>query len=288
MNTINNELYFDVGNNNYLSNMYNNVKFQYCGKEQRKAGHAFHSEEHEDYVICVIVSGNGILTYDEQSGKLDQGDAFLVCPGEKYIYTPLSQSLSTRVWLVFSGKGIEVLLGQMGFSRENRIVNLSSTSNIETMIDEILCSKEMSVIDELKRQSSFYSILASLIKFSQGKIEVKEEKIESLYVKKAIELIETNYSKKLKVQDIANQIGINRSYLTNLFKKTIGTSPQNYLIDCRLEKSAQLLRETQNSMVDIALEVGYSDSLAYSKAFKQKYGMSPSEYRKKSILKIVE
>ena len=84
---------------------------------------------------------------------------------------------------------------------------------------------------------------------------------------------------KIKIDDIADFIGISRSHLTGSFKKEMGVSPQEYLINFRLEKAASLLRSSKEQINIIAYQCGYEDSLSFSKAFKQKFGMSPKSFR---------
>ena len=56
-------------------------------------------------------------------------------------------------------------------------------------------------------------------------------------------------------------------------------SPQEFLINYRLEKAAQMLQETRDPIGSIATAVGYSDPLAFSKAFRKKFNTTPSDYR---------
>ena len=94
--------------------------------------------------------------------------------------------------------------------------------------------------------------------------------------------IKFNYS-TIKVNDIANYIGINRSYLTTLFKKKLNVSPQQYLVTFRLQKAAELLKTTNMNITEIADAIGYESPLTFSKMFKQTYGVSPLHYRKLDI-----
>ena len=86
--------------------------------------------------------------------------------------------------------------------------------------------------------------------------------------------------KPLKISDIAKKLNLNRSYLYKIFKEETGYSLKDYLIQIRMEKSADLLTSTTFHISEIANAVGFPDALAFSKAFKKHFGQSPSHYRR--------
>ncbi|MBO7217085.1 MAG: helix-turn-helix transcriptional regulator, partial [Clostridia bacterium] len=73
---------------------------------------------------------------------------------------------------------------------------------------------------------------------------------------------------------------MNRSYISSVFKEKYGISPKHYLLNHRMNMAATLLQQ-QNRVNATAAAVGYSDTFIFSKAFKNYYGVSPSEYSKK-------
>jgi AraC-like DNA-binding protein len=99
-----------------------------------------------------------------------------------------------------------------------------------------------------------------------------------VYVNHALDYIRKNYD-TIRVTDVARYIGINRSYLTNIFKKKMGVSPQEYLLQYRLDKGSKLLLETRMSIQEVAQKIGYDNPLTFSKMFKSVYGVSPRNYR---------
>ena len=103
----------------------------------------------------------------------------------------------------------------------------------------------------------------------------------NLYVEKAVEFIRNNYSNEILVSDIARYVCINRSYLYTLFQKYLHTSPQDYLSSCRITRALELLSYTDLSIETVAFSCGYRNAEVFTKAFRQKQGMTPSAYRKK-------
>ena len=103
------------------------------------------------------------------------------------------------------------------------------------------------------------------------------------YVQKAINCINAEYINGITIQQVADRLNINRSYLSDLFKKRMGISPQKYLIQLRLEKAAELLTVYGQSPSTAGISVGYPDLYHFSKIFKKHFGVSPREYQKLNI-----
>lgn len=100
-------------------------------------------------------------------------------------------------------------------------------------------------------------------------------------VKKAMEFIHANYSRKLYLKDIADAIPISRCECCRSFQKIIRQSPVDYLITYRVQMAQYLLSHTSKSVLDIALETGFSNSSHLTRMFRRQLHCTPLEYRKK-------
>ena len=89
-----------------------------------------------------------------------------------------------------------------------------------------------------------------------------------------------HYAEALTLESMAVQFNYSSSYLSRMFQKYAGINFKDYLLGIRLEHAVRDLEETDNQIVDIALENGFPNSKAFSNAFREKYGVLPSEYRK--------
>ena len=88
-----------------------------------------------------------------------------------------------------------------------------------------------------------------------------------------------NYDKPVDFSAIADMQAISGSYLTRLFHDRVGTSPSKYLTDYRMRQAKKLLLDSQLSVKEIAVRVGYPDPFHFSKSFKNVFGVSPAQYR---------
>jgi len=101
-------------------------------------------------------------------------------------------------------------------------------------------------------------------------------------ITKALNYIKNENKKSdITIDDVATHAGFSTDYFNRIFFAHTGFNIMEYVRFSRLKKAAHLLRGTNNDILDIALDCGYEAHESFSRAFKNQYGMSPSEYRKK-------
>ena len=98
-------------------------------------------------------------------------------------------------------------------------------------------------------------------------------------VKKAEAYIEQRMSEDLSLEDVAEAINVSSFYLSRLFKEVKGENYINYLTDLRMKKARELLKNPRISIKEISSEVGFNDQNYFSRIFKNKFGMTPTEFR---------
>lgn len=117
------------------------------------------------------------------------------------------------------------------------------------------------------------------LSFSDRLVRARNTSSRSI-VEEAKEYIYAHYAEEeLSLDDICRELGVSGSYFSSIFKKETGTSFIGFLTECRMEKAARLLLETEEKNYVIAGQVGYADPNYFSYVFKRKFGVSPSKYR---------
>ena len=107
----------------------------------------------------------------------------------------------------------------------------------------------------------------------------QQEKKEEYVVKKAQEYMEKHCSEQLLLSDIAAQFHLHPDYFSSLFKKQLDMTVRDYILQLRMTKAKELMKDSSLKLLDIALAVGYEDAAHFNRAFKNVTGVSPSMYR---------
>lgn len=120
-----------------------------------------------------------------------------------------------------------------------------------------------------------------LVKISSDIRENSSLANESVGIKKALNYINKNYSKEITMAMVSNEVSLNYSYFSHVFKEHVGDNFINYLRKVRIDKAKELLETTDLKIYEVAEKVGYYDSKQFAKMFRKVSGLSPLEYREK-------
>jgi len=255
----------------------------YCGREICRSGHRFGPNRRHFHLIHFIKDGKGTLDIAGRHFELKKGDAFWLPPGEEAWYEADKDNPWTYFWIGFDGLGAGVCVGRSGFTSDKPTISIPDlTDEACELIDKMLDANQLTYSNNLKRNSLLEWLFGVLIFDAEQKDNSESTYAYSgaVYAQYARNYIDLNYTEQIRVTELADFIGVNRSYLTNSFKQLMGISIQDYIIGLRISHARHLLRETDHKINTIAQMVGYDDVLSFSKIFKIKTGMSPNSYRK--------
>jgi len=101
------------------------------------------------------------------------------------------------------------------------------------------------------------------------------------HIGRALELIHRAPEKPWSVAALASEVGMSRSAFAERFRALVGRTPVSYLADWRLQKALALLDGSRRTVQQVAADTGYLSAAAFSRAFSGKFGLSPSDYRRR-------
>jgi len=254
-----------------------------CGTQKCPPGHYFGPGSRPDYHLHFILDGEGYYHVNQQKYHLKRGQLF-VCPANTTVYY-YADVLSPWYysWVSFNGAKAVDYLKRADFDNQHLIRNSNiPPERFTALIQEMLKANQLTTANELKRIGYLYQLITLLMdsnNASVNQIYNHYDYSSDTYIEHARQYIAVNYNSSIHISDVAAYIGINRSYLCNVFKEKLNMSPQEYLIHFRMNKAKELLSATAYDVKSIAGQVGYKDALAFSKAFKRTVGLAPTEYR---------
>lgn len=251
----------------------------FCGMQECTPLYSYGPAIRDNFLIHYCIKGKGTYFVKNQKYKIQQGDAFLILPGEVTFYQADEDDPWTYVWIGFDGLKSTIYLSRCGLDKNHLTTHCDEVSTLTGIIEDIIAHNTLSYSNELYIQGKLFEFFSYFS--ASANIEYKTElKHENVHVNKAIEFIQKNYQNSFTVNDIANYVGLNRSYFSSIFQKQLHMSPQQFLLKFRITKACEMLSNTDLSINSISYSCGYANQLAFSKAFRKVTRNSPSSYRK--------
>lgn len=100
-----------------------------------------------------------------------------------------------------------------------------------------------------------------------------------LQIPEVIGYIEKNYSKPISLDELVDISGLSRRSFSRVFESSMGCTPISHLIELRISRACELLKNTERSITEIAFDVGFNDSNYFARQFRKTLNVSPSTYR---------
>ena len=249
--------------------------FFYQEKEQ---GFLFPGESHPMAELTYVDQGALHSVAEGQDLLLKQGDMVIYGPGQWHMQYADIGVAPRFVTISFELTGVEMSLLM------NR--KFTAPQNVVTLLQNML--REQERMDEYSNDiilSQLNLLLLMLLRETAspkgGKLQTSNAiHSENEIIRQAQQYISSHIREKLSVPLVARQVDVSPSYLTALFHKNLQISPGEYIRRIKLQESKQMIRENNLNFTEIAAELQYSTVHHFSRQFKEKFGITPTEYAK--------
>ena len=249
--------------------------FFYQEKEQ---GFLFSGESHPMPELTYVDQGSLHSVADGQDQLLKQGDLVIYAPNQWHMQYADVDVAPRFVTITFDvqGDGLSALLNRK-FTASRHVVELlrqmlREHERLDSYSHDMIISQLNMLLLELLREAS----QPSNVKLQTSNAIHSENEI----IRKAQQYISTHIREKLSVPLVARQVDVSTSYLTALFHKNLQISPGEYIRRIKLQESKQMIRENDLNFTEIAAALQYSTVHHFSRQFKEKFGITPTEYAK--------
>ncbi len=248
---------------------------------------------HEEIEFIVVTSGEMELVVELEKIVIKKGEGIFINSGRLHSCSDYNNSNCTIKSFVFHPRFIygetTSILYQKYF---HSLLQEASTDFLyleNKLCEEILKAHEIleeNFAYEILLQGSLSEIMIEVLKLVKNlkKPSTSKERKILARCKKMVLFIRENYNKEITLLDIGNSGGVKESECLRTFKMVLNISPIKYLKNTRLENAELLIKTTTFPIIDISLDCGFSDTSYFTKSFKEKYKMTPSEYRKNNFI----
>ena len=253
---------------------------------------------HDEMELIYIKKGMGLITVDFREYKVTGPTLVLILPGQLHSIDQLDEETMEYENIIFSPN--------MLVSRQNDVTAtdfllplMTGKITVPTVFTPVYPYYEdviapIDACDEIgktKPQGYELYVKSQLFQFffilnnrcrnlnTTGKNKKALDKM-----KIVLKYIENNYMLKITIADIADAVGFSESHFMRYFKETMGTSFVEYLRDYRLTIASRLLTSSESSILNIAAETGFENLSYFNRVFKEKYKMTPRQFRQESHL----
>lgn len=224
--------------------------------------------------LYYIKSGNGYLKQGEKIIELKSGNIYLI---------PASTTFS------YGCEYLEKIFFHISITKTEKYDLLSDIKTILSLPfseNEYNAMKKLylsdNYIDKLTLKTIIYKTLSDFAdKYHFSNVPIKAY---SEHVKRTMNYIHKHTKINLSVKDISKQLFISESKIRKTFKEEVGVTVGEYIDDLVFIKAKKLLKKKYILIGEISEKLGFCDQFYFSRRFKEKFGKTPSEYRKETII----
>ena len=257
---------------------YEDLRLYEIGIQRCAPSYSFGPIIRDRYILHYVFEGEGVLRIDDKELKVKSNSFFLLPPDVLVQYQADEKNPWQYAWIHFHGFKSTEIVKSIGMTRKEPVyVPIEENSQLKDAVINLIMYKE----NEYACIGYMYILFDKMNRWTRHVEKKAGTNLRTMnYMREAIQYINTKYCESIMVQQIADHCGVDRAYLSKIFKYATGKTLQEYLIQFRIKRAKQLLKDTDLSVKYVSYSVGYNDPVTFSKVFKKQEGVSPSVWRK--------
>lgn len=258
-----------------MQNIFREIRTEVTFKHRHNANFIAHI--HDDIELCFVINGSGTAICNGKRYPLTNNSLFIAFPYQIHQYVDFVDG--EYVFLIIKPSRL-LTLGDIFLQNDSTcaVVDFKKTD------DDNLINLLFTALNEYERDGYSVVIDAYLTTFFVKllkHLKLQKKQTSSDVVLQIIDYCLKNYKEPLSVDDVASALNISRSSVSHIFSSRLAISFNDYVNSLRLSDAVKLLKNSNDSVTDIASKVGFGTIRTFNRAFLKQYGMSPTDFRKK-------
>lgn len=241
---------------------------------------------HSDIEVFCVMEGNAQFVLEGKQFVLRKDDFLVINVDKNHSYSSEEDLLVARMHISYSELSTMMKKSMIFFWCNTALEVTEATDELRRVIKKIIAEQYREQGQNVIYLRSLYyemlNILSSdfLLNKDDSHFEEEAHKFDSRK-HEIVEYIRLNFDKQISLEDLSKQLYLSYAYLSKFIKRQFGMGFAEYLNGVRLSFAASQLLHSDQSAARIAMESGFASSAAMNKAFREKYDMTPTEYRRK-------
>ncbi len=233
-------------------------------------------ESAEIYVLEYVISGSGTVEVDGQVFHPTAGDVYLLPRGSRQHYYASREDPFHKIWMNVGGDLCPQLLRLYGLSGKYHFEGIDLRQQFERFLD-ICRDRSTDQAEQWDRCSRiFLEIVQGLSR------HIAQKPVTNACAAQARDFCDRSLYRKIAVRDVAKHVGLSVSQLNRLFRLSYDCTVYAYILSGKISIAKTLLSGTSMPVSEIAFLLKFADEHYFTNIFKQKTGLTPTQYRKGS------
>jgi AraC-like DNA-binding protein len=238
----------------------------------------------QEYQMVYLANGKGIFEMENvEPFAVSAGTLILLFPNVWHRYRPLETTGWEEFWVGFNGHYAEYLMRQDCFNPQKPLLNIGFNAEFLHIFIRLIDTVKYEGVAFTQISSCLVIQLLGLV-YASALLSDKSSTRHDAVIRAVRYKMHQQWAENLEMEKLAKEHNMSYALFRKIFKKMLGVSPGQYHLNLKIEKTAQILRETDFSIAKIAESGGFESEFYFSRMFKQKMGCPPSAYRKRIFL----
>lgn len=234
----------------------------------------------ENYLLLFTLDGKGYLEHMDRKIVLNPDQAVLIDCRQYQMYRTHDEGRWDFKWVHLSGSGMESFYRLINENSLN-VITVHDNYQMNLYFNELVELKTKSdLLIDVKFNNVINQLMTTLIENRINRDNISRYIHHKNEIETVINYIESNYDKKLSIDQMVSLIFISKYHFLRLFKTHTGVTPYEYLINKRITVSKQLLKDSSDTVNEIAMKIGFGNSTVFIKYFKRLTNLTPNQFRK--------
>lgn len=249
------------------------------GSSEFAANYIYNAHSHKHIEIDYVVTGRCMITTDNSNISLSTGESIVIASGTRHGFLVENAGKCRIRQFEFDGVIEEEQTAEMLSGKDRPCYKFTDCEEIGEALKQ-LCryDEQTDVYGERLFLLEFRKLQLLLLRYRDAS-EKKGGYRYSELVESVLHVLDENYLREIRLEDLARKQYVSSSYLRRVFVREVGFSAMEYITVLRMERAKRLLKDSEKTISEVAADTGYSNLQHFSSQFKKKIGVSPTDFR---------